>query len=78
MHRSLDTELAAGTYPPGEFQLEDKRFKYSNGDSYEGQAINGNLRHGRGVHNCANGDVYGMHAFQCEPCILVMMTYARM
>ena len=26
---------AAVAYPLGEFQLEEKRFKYSNGDTYE-------------------------------------------
>lgn len=33
------------------------KFKMSNGDKYEGQAI-GDVRHGRGKHLCVNGDNY--------------------
>ena len=50
----------AGQEPPlGARPMEAGRGKltYDNGDTYDGDVVN-NLRHGKGAHQCSNGDSY--------------------
>lgn len=58
----LDLDESSAPYHThdGRFALPvfHTRLTFTNGDTYEGEVVAGNRRHGKGVHRCSTGDFY--------------------
>mmetsp|Transcript_25806 Transcript_25806/g.48982 ORF Transcript_25806/g.48982 Transcript_25806/m.48982 type:complete len:758 (+) Transcript_25806:138-2411(+) len=54
----LRAQMLAGQEVGQLGRVPDQMLKYSNGDSYKGDVLQGKFRDGKGVHTCACGDYY--------------------
>lgn len=53
-----DDALDLAAMPENWSPVEETTLKYTNGDVYKGEAVDNRIRHGKGMHQCSNGDYY--------------------